>query len=327
MPRLVIKIGVLRKNLMVVHDLCRQAGAMCMFVFKEAPLHPRLTADIMKGSPVRRLGLVAWPKHRLPDLADIHIHHVYAPSPLLARQAAACSCVYVDSLFTMRTLARGLNGNTPQIRLCMEAGDGRDGAPAEELPDLCEHAQSLGLPIRGLAVNFACLSREAPSIRRLQEAVQALQDIRLCCTAEADVSAGGTDMLELAVQSSLPSSIGEIRCGTGITLGTYPLSGRPIPGTGQDAFKLEAQILESRIKNGRHMALLDMGTFHTAPECLRAPLPGMSFAGASSAYTSFDVTDCPESLHEGLTLSFTPDYHALSRALFSQALPITMEEA
>ncbi|WP_294446090.1 alanine racemase [uncultured Mailhella sp.] len=327
MPRLVIKTDVLRRNLAVIHELCRRAGAICMFVFKEAPLHPRLTADIMKGSPVRRLGVVAWPGHGIPDIADIQIHHIYAPSSMLARQAAACSCVYIDSLFTLRTLALCRNGNTPQIRLCLEAGDGRDGAPAEELPELSEHARSLGLSIRGLTVNFACLSREAPTIRRLQDAIQALRGIRDCCTAGADISAGGTDMLELAAQSSIPPAIAEIRCGTGITLGVYPLSGRPIPGTRQDAFQLEAQILESRIKNGRRMVLLDMGTFHTAPECLRTPLPGMIFSGASSAYTSFDVTNCPESLREGLTLSFIPDYHALSRALFSQALPITLEEA
>lgn len=327
MPRLVINTGVLRHNLAVIHELCRQADAMCMFVFKEAPLHPRLTADIMKGSPVRRLGLVAWPEHNIPDIAGIQIHHVYAPSSMLARQAADCSCVYIDSLFTLRALARSRNGNTPHIRLCLEAGDGRDGAPAEELPELGEHARSLGLSIRGLTVNFACLSREAPTIRRLQDAIQALNGIRDCCTADADISAGGTDMLELAAQTSLPSGIKEIRCGTGVTLGVYPLSGRPIPGTRQDAFQLQAQTLENRMKNGRCMALFDMGTFHTAPESLRPPLPGMIFAGASSAYMSFDVTNCPESLHEGLTLSFMPDYHALSRALFSQALPISLEES
>ena len=327
MPSLVINTKALRHNLAVVHELCLKAGAACMFVFKEAPLHPGLTAEIMKGSPVHRLGLVAWPNHPFPVIAGATIHHVYAPSPMLANQAAACSCVYIDSLFTLHTLAGSLHEKAPQIRLCLEAGDGRDGASAEELPELCENAHRFGLPLRGLMVNFACLSQKAPTSESLQRAVQTLQNIRSCCTLDADISAGGTDMLEFAAHASLPSAVTEIRCGTGITLGVYPLSGRPIPDARQDGFRLEAQILENRVKNGRRLALLDMGTFHTAPENLKPPLPGMMFAGASSAYMSFDVTACPEALREGQTLSFAPDYHALSRALFSQALPFRLEEA
>ena len=85
--------------------------------------------------------------------------------------------------------------------------------------------------------------------------------------------------------------------------------------------------MECRVKTGRHMALLDVGSFHTAPECLLAPLPGMIFCGASSAYASFDVTNCPENLREGAALSFGLDYHSLSRALTSRALPLIVEDA
>lgn len=326
MPRLVIRMRALRHNLAVMHDLCRAAGTECMFVFKEAPLHPRLTAEIMKGSSVRRLGLVAWPGKNFPSIGGVQIHHVYAPSPMLASQAAGCSCVYIDSLFTLRTLAQNKNGCAPQVRLCLEAGDGRDGVLEEELPELCESTRRLGLFVRGIAVNFACLSTEAPTLPHLQNAVRALRNIRRFCVSDADISAGGTDMLELAAHTSLPSDTGEIRCGTGVTLGVYPLSGRPVPGARQDAFRLEAQVLENRMKKGRRTVLLDMGTFHTDPANLRPPFPGMIFAGASSAYMAFNVDDCSESLREGQTLSFLPDYHALSRALFSQALPICTEE-
>ena len=73
------------------------------------------------------------------------------------------------------------------------------------------------------------------------------------------------------------------------------------------------------------MALVDTGTFHTAPECLIPPFPGMTFTGASSAYAAFDVTNCPERVREGMNLSFGLDYHALSRALSSQGLVLVKE--
>lgn len=298
-----------------------------MFVFKEAPLHPELTAEIMKHSPVRKLGLVTWPYHREPDISGIEIHHIYAPFPHLTEKAANLDCVYISSLFSLRSLARTCDRHRPQLRLCLEVGDGRDGAMPEELPALCEEACRCGFSLRGLAVNFACLSREAPSLERLLSAENELENLKKFFLPDADISAGGTDVLELAAASTLPGSIGEIRCGTGVTLGRYPLSGLAVPQARQDTFRLETHVLECRVKNGHRMALLDTGTFHTDPAGLIPPLPGMIFAGTSSAYTSFDVTGCPEFLQEGTVLSFGLDYHALSRALTSQALPVLMEKA
>ena len=327
MPQLHINIHALRHNLAVVHERCLHAGSECMFVFKEASLHPQLTADIMKGSPVHRLGLVAWPNNSFPSIPGTEIHHVYAPSSMQAAQAATCTCAYIDSRFTLQSLFQKCRKKEPQIRLCLEIGDGRDGALPEELPTLCKLSYQLGFSIRGIAINFACLSKYAPTNEHLYAAVTVLNNMKPYCRYESDISAGGTDILELAEHSLLPCDIGEIRCGTGVMLGVYPLSGRVISDARQDTFRLEAQILECRKKQGRMMALFDMGTFHTDPEHLIAPFPGMVFAGASSGYTSFDVTDCSERLHEGMTLSFRTDYHSLSRALFSPALPLVMENA
>ena len=327
MSRLIVRPAALRHNLIVMHELCRKAGAACMFVFKEAPLHPSLTADILSGSPVRRLGLVAWPHAKLPALPGVELCHVYAPFPALPKQAAACGCVYVNSRYALRLLAEHTDENAPQLRLSLEAGDGRDGFLPEELPDFCEEVRRSGLRLQGLSVNFACLSSEAPTVRRLIEASAVLDEIRQLYLPEADISAGGTDILELAAQNPLPADVREIRCGTGVMLGVYPLSGNAVPEARQDAFRLEATILECRVKKDRLMALFDVGSFHTAPESLTPPFPGMQFVGASSAYASFDVTDCPQKLTEGMTLSFVPDYHALSRALCSRALPLFMEQA
>lgn len=327
MPRLIITLDALRHNLALMHERCRLAGAECMFVFKEAPLHPGLVADVMQGTSVHRLGLVAWPHAALPAIQGVEIHHVYAPSSMLAQQNASCDCVFINSLFTLHTLTHIDSGKKPHLRLTLEAGDGRDGVLPEEIPDLCATIRHLDFHLRGLSVNFACLSSEAPTTASLLFAVEQLQRVRTCVSPDIDLSVGGTDVLELAEHASLPSDIQEIRCGTGITLGLYPLSGRAIPDARQDAFRLEAQILECRVKHSRRLALFDVGTFHTAPEKLLPPLPGMTFAGSSSAYSSFDVTDCPETLREGMTLSFRLDYHALSRSLSSQALPFTRNDA
>lgn len=326
MPRLFIRPAALRHNLAVVSERCRQAGASCMFVFKEAPLHPQLVADILRGSSVHRIGLVVWPNHPFPRPSGMEIHHVYAPSPLSAAETSECDAVYVDSRFVVRTLAQARR-RTPQLRISLEVGDSRDGVLPEELPALSEEIRRCGFPLRGISVNFACLSSEAPGQAQLACALNALDSIRPLCLPDADISAGGTDMLEFAEHNSLPADVREIRCGTGVTLGLYPLSGRAVPDARQDAFRLETTVLECRVKKGRLMALVDTGTFHTAPECLIPPFPGMTCAGASSAYAAFDVTNCPERVREGMNLSFGLDYHALSRALSSQGLVLVKEDS
>ena len=327
MPLLFVRKNALKHNLAAAQKLCRRAGTACMFVFKEAPLHAGLVASLLAESPVNRLGLVAWPYEDFPRIEGVSLHHVYAPSPLLAEKNARCRCVYIDSLYAATMLRNACKGPLPEIRISLEAGDGRDGVLPEELPGLCRDIRRLGFSLRGLSVNFACLSSHAPTPELLHFAEEQLEKVRDFCLEDADISAGGTDVLELAESAPLPPSIGEIRCGTGVMLGIHPLTRRPLPGARQDTFRLEAHVMECRVKNGRHLALLDVGSFHTAPECLLAPLPGMIFCGASTAYASFDVTNCPENLREGAALSFGLDYHALSRALTSRALPLIVEDA
>ena len=327
MPLLFLRRRALRHNLAAVHALCRRAGAACMFVFKEAPLHAKLVSSLLEKSPVRRLGIVAWPGEAVSFPEGVSLHHVYAPSPQSTEQAAHCRCVYIDSLYAATMLHAACRGPLPEVRISLEVGDLRDGVLPEELPALCEAVHRLGLPLRGLSVNFACLTSHAPTTELLCFAATQLESVRNLCVEGGDISAGGTDVLELAEKGPLPPGIGEIRCGTGVMLGVYPLSGRPLPGGRQDTFRLEAHVMECRVKNGRIMALLDVGSFHTAPEKLIPPLPGMAFCGASSAYASFDVTDCPENIREGMSLSFGLEYHSLSRALISRALPMISEDS
>ena len=94
---------------------------------------------------------------------------------------------------------------------------------------MSEEIRRCAFPLRGISVNFACLSSEAPGQTHLARALDALDSIRPFCLPDADISAGGTDMLEFAEHDSLPADVREIRCGTGVTLGLYPLSGRAVP--------------------------------------------------------------------------------------------------
>ena len=326
MPRLFIRPDALRHNLSVIDALCRHAGRSFMFVLKESPLLPELLTEILPGSPVRKLGLIVWPHNALPQFSNVELHHLYAAFPHTAAAAAACRTVYLSSRWSMDLLAEAIAGNPPSLRLVLEVGDLRDGAMAEELPGLCRYAHAKGFSICGLSVNYGCITEFGPSATSLQYAAETLENIRTWCRPEADVSAGGTDILPLVMSGELPDAVREIRCGTGVMLGTYPLMEDNIPGCRQDTFRLEADVLECRMKQGRQYALLDVGKFHTDLNTVECTVPGMKLAGASSAYSVFDVTDCPERIHEGRTLHFRFTFKSLAPALLSRALTVIKED-
>ena len=321
MPRLYCKLDALRHNAAIVKEACDAAGASCLPVLKEAALHPTLAHCIIEGGRLDSLGTLAWYGFDMSAFAGVKLHHIYAP----CSKATSCpndfDTVYVNSHHVLHSLHRQCGHKLPRLRISLECGDGRDGFLPEELPAFCEEAGRLGFTISGLALNFACLSTSAPTSKDIEVAEKALAVVRNFAP-EADISAGGTDILELAAITPLPGYVNEIRCGTGIMLGVYPLSGRPIPGARQDTFRLEGTVLECRMKDGRRRALLDFGHFHTHCANLISPYAGMAFAGESSAYCVYDVTECKEDIREGQTLSFGLNFHSLATALVSVALPL-----
>ena len=323
MPRLYAKLDALRHNAALVRKACDKVGASCLPVFKEAALHPALARCIIEGGKLDCFGTLAWNEYDLDALAGIKLHHIYSPSNATASRISDFDTVYVNSRYSLHLLHEQCGSKRPRLRICLECGDGRDGFLPEELPAFCEEAVRLGFSIRGLALNFACLSSNAPSINDLEEAGNALDVVRHFSPA-ADISAGGTDILELAESTRLPACVKEIRCGTGILLGVYPLSGKPILDARQDTFRLEGTVLECRVKGGRMRALFDFGHFHTHCASLVAPLSGMAFIGASSAYCAYDVTDCAQEIREGQNLSFGLNFHSLASALISRTLPLEM---
>lgn len=323
MARLFVRLEALRHNAAIVAHACARAGASCLPVMKSALLNPEIARSITEGALSKKLGTVAWTGHDVAALDGLELHHIYAPSEGFACQLADFSSVYVSSRYELDLLHEHCGEKRPALRLSLECGDGRDGLHPEELLPFCRKTADLGFPLRGLSLNFACMSKRPPTLSVLQQAELSLDIVRKF-SPEADISAGGTDVLELAESEGLTSSIAEIRCGTGILLGVYPLSGNAIPKARQDTFWLKGTVLECRIKEGRKFALFDFGSFHTEATRLSVPMPGMELCGVSSAYTVFDISECPAPMHEGQSLNFGFDCHSLARALTSRALPMEM---
>ncbi|MFO8091172.1 MAG: alanine racemase, partial [Desulfatiglandaceae bacterium] len=212
-----------------------------------------------------------------------------------------------------------------KVLLVAEVGDQREGIPVDEIHDVGKQIKerySSNLALAGIAANFACLSDRLPGKKTFDELASCMNSMAECFSGDDPIlSVGGSDVLEWVENgNTLPPEVTEIRCGTAILLGTYPFHDMPVAGANTDAIILEGEVLECRQKYDRLRAVVDFGTLDTSPEDVRTPFGGIIFKGASSGYTVFDVTDCPERLSTGRHISFLLNYRSLGRAFLSPKL-------
>ena len=329
MSCLVVDVRAIRHNLKLMRQSCEEAGAECLFVFKEAGVRPELLNCLLAGGIVSRLGVNCF--GRLPVLPPgVQLHQIYLAGDSRLSDIVHADVVYQTGIRSIRRLAEAAEACNVRtdVMLVVETGDGRDGIePDGLLPVAREVLSHPSLRLRGLATNFACVGTEAPTIEALRRLLDCRERLeRTLGQTLPEVSVGGSDVLELAAKTPLPEGITEIRCGTAVHLGIYPLSGVPVPGARRRAMFLRGQILECSWKKGRRQAILDFGALHTAPEKLFPDMPGMVLRGISSGYSLYDVTDCPEPVEDGMFCTFGLHFVSLARALAAvAALPLELE--
>lgn len=333
MAHLVVDKKKISENVSQILDRCHKAGVSLLTVFKEGTIRRRLL-EVLFEAGVDRLGVAHYPNpaYRIPRQVEKILLYL-TPWSALDEIVSSYDMSFQSDPDTVERLAVAAARQKVRHRVLLvaEAGDLRDGLPMEELCDLAAKVakrHSPNIEISGIAANFACLNDSLPTKEIFIKLVECTNSLKERLKTDNPVlSVGGSDVLEWIDRGNrLPTEVTEIRCGTAVLLGTYPYSDNPIPGTNTDTITLEAEVLECRVKQGRVRAVMDFGTLDTSPEDVRIPLEGMSFEGASSGYTVFDVTECKAPVKTGMHLSFRLNYHSLSRAFLSPKLTMKIVE-
>lgn len=232
-------------------------------------------------------------------------------------------------------------GVVHNVILMVELGDLREGVnPDEVLPMIAQITGMQGINLEGLGCSLTCLAGVAPSHENLGKLLQIVQVARHELGLKLPfVSAGSTNTLPMLLAGELPDGVNDYRVGEGIMLGTDVLTREPLHGFRQDAFELEAEIIELMTKPSmpegviaqdafgshphfedrgmRKRAIVNIGRLDADPELI-APLDqGVIVLGASSDHTVLDVEDA-KGLHLGGKLRFRPGYGALLRLYSSK---------
>jgi predicted amino acid racemase len=252
-PRLLINLRKLAMNGQKIAIHCLQTGIGLTAVVKAVAGDQRVVTSLIEsgirsigdsrfenlrkfrfGSGIERMLL------RLPSLSQIHAVLDFSDTSLHAES------VCLENL----SLAARLRSQVHQVLLMVDLGERREGVMPDQIVELAKSCRNLaGIRVVGLGANFSCFAGVQPSPAKLNELIKwakMLQnDFQLPITR---ISGGNSSSLPLLFQGLIPPEVNHLRIGEGILLGRETLSGSSLPGLANDAFLVEAEVVQASWK-------------------------------------------------------------------------------
>lgn len=235
-------------------------------------------------------------------------------------------------------------GRRHRVLLMIELGDLREGIlPGELVKTYREVFRLERIDVIGIGSNLGCLSGAVPNPDQLMQLVLYRELLELKFERRIPLlSAGSSAMLPMLLQGQLPRQVNHFRVGEAILLGTDLINGGVLPGLRDDAFILEAEVVELKEKSlvptgetseelqpfpgGQdsrqyapgergYRAVIGMGDLDTEVGGLRPMNPDFEMAGSSSDLLVLNVGPHAGSLRIGDRVRFRPSYSSLVRLM------------
>ena len=213
------------------------------------------------------------------------------------------------------------SGKTHAVILMADLNTGREGFGPDELPGACREAATLkNLTLHGIGLYLDYRSQDDCVVETQRKLVALAREIEKECGFRLPVISGGsTNVFRCILKGKPVAGINQLRIGTAILLGLASSIGPlRIEDFEQDAFVLEAALIEVKRRNNRFIGILSLGTLDAPHEFLFPVSPCIiSVIEASSDHTIVDLTKLPRRPRTGDTISFQLGYPALSRLMAS----------
>ncbi len=338
-PTLWINKSIIAQNVRVVTDLCASYGIGVTGVTKVFRGDPEI-AEVFLENGVSGLGDSRIENLKRLSSLDCEKWLIRMPGPSQAEETVKYSDISLNSdETTLRALEKSCEdcGLAHKVVLMYDLGDLREGFIDREglrrAADLIDHSPHLTLA--GVGTNLTCFNFVHPDTEKLEELVDAGREIG----AGAYVSGGNSATLDLMMRGGIPKGVNLLRLGESLLFGRERAHYRYLDGTRNDAFMLDAEIIELREKPSmpwgefgvdsygktpehhdrgiRLRAICALGRQDTDFETLWPVDPGVEILGASSDHVVLDITDARQTYQVGGLVRFRLGYFALMRACTS----------
>jgi predicted amino acid racemase len=346
MNRLVINLRALQHNIQTIDTWVRRHGATWTLVTKALSGH----VDTIRA--LQALGVRSMADSRVDNLRVIHkispgFESWYLRPPRLThvRSVVEVSDVSLNSelrvIDEIDRVAAEL-GKIHHIIIMIELGDLREGILPGSLIEFYNHVFKLDhVEVLGIGANLGCLAGVIPTVDQMMQLVLYRELLQLKFNHSLHlISAGSSAVLPMLLEGRVPRPINHFRIGESVYLGSDLIHGGLLAGLRDDAFTLEAEIVEIKEKslavqtdgNGiatfepvskddfapgqrGFRALLAVGQLDTDVRALTPTNPNVRLAGASSDVMVVNLGDDPDGLKVGDSLRFRPGYTALIRLM------------
>jgi len=343
-PRLSVNLGKIEHNTRVISALAADKSIHLMGVTKCCCGEPRVAEAMLKG------GVISIGDSRIENLkrlkeAGLGSDVIMLRLPMLseAKEVVKYSDASLNSELVVisRLSDEALkNGRRHGVVLMVEMGDLREGIRPDDLEGTVEQTLACkGVELFGLGMNLACFGGVIPTVEKIEEfsslalAVEKRFGIELPLVSE-----GNSANLPLLPSSNRRTRVNNLRIGEGILVGVDAVHRRPVPGTFQDAFILEAELIELKDKPSVPRGEISQNAFGEKPVFedkgivtrgilalgrqdvviggLKPRDPSISILGASSDHTIVRVDGSDKKV--GDILSFQVNYVALLQLYTSE---------
>ncbi|MCF6266461.1 MAG: alanine/ornithine racemase family PLP-dependent enzyme [Desulfuromusa sp.] len=348
-PRLEINLRKLQQNVATVFNLCAAKGVEVVGVTKGFAALPEI-AQVMVDGGIKILG-----DSRLENILTLRDAGIKAKMMLLripmlhevdlVVKLADCSLnselVVIKGLSTSAIKQKKIHN----IILMVDLGDLREGVLPEDVFSLVKEIRHLtGVRLKGLGVNFNCISGVDPTPEKLLQLVSLATKIERNLGVKLEILSGGnTSSLALVINDTLPEQINQLRIGEGILLGHTDIF-TEIKGAFQDSITLFAEIIELKQKEStpsgsisrdsfgqipkikakgvRTRAILAIGKQDIYPDNLVPLDQDITIVAASSDHLVVDVTESKTSFKVGDEIQFILTYPGILSAITSKYVKV-----
>lgn len=332
-PRILIDLAKLIHNYRIIAEHAYRTGIEITGVLKGVAGDERITASLIEA------GLTWIGDSRLENLKKLKtpasVRKILLRLPALS-QLEQVVLLASHSLNSEREVLQALDYSAPvkghEVFLMVDLGDLREGVSETEIAILGRFCRNLNnLSVSGIGTNFSCFGGLKPSWSKLEKLVRIADYLKVECQLPIQyVSGGNSSSLALLYERRIPSGINHLRIGEGILLGKETLTGSSLPDLYQDAFIVEAEVIQAQYKSdildgevgldafGRIpkfpvnepgiRLLLNLGHQDTPLEGLKPLDSGLTVLGGSSDYL---VMACQKSVKVGDIITFLPNYWSL----------------
>lgn len=350
-PRVIVSSEKLKTNTEKVVGMAKPYGIDVFAVTKVFCAHPQIAQVLLKGGVK---GLADSRIENLKTLGHLGVTRLLLRIPMISevKEVVRHAEISLQSeLATLRALdaaAKDL-GVRHKVLLMVDLGDLREGVLPEQVETTVRAIEALeAVTLCGVGVNLTCYGGVIPDEDNLGELGRIATDVEALIGRPLEyISGGNSSSLFLLENGKMPSKINQLRVGETLVLGRETAYGAMLEGTYDDAFILEAEIVELKEKGSVPKGKIGMNAFGETPhfedrgQILRAivaigqqdvvvdglqPLDEkIDILGASSDHMLLDVTHSDSAYAVGDILSFKMDYSAMLKLFTSKYVDKVLE--